>query len=179
MVAVNKHMKLVGVGSTNPVKIQAVRVALGERLPKASVMGVEVASRGSAQPMSDEETKRGVYERAIGILHLTKADVGVGLEGGVFIEVDQVWNTVWCCVIDRTGRTEWANGSRFILPSKLGEQLMKGEEMGLVMETMTGIADIRKKMGMLGVVTDGWVTRESEYRHLVELAMGRLLSEWV
>lgn len=171
-------MKLVGVGSTNPVKIQAVVNAIGKRIGEVRVVGREVASLVSSQPMSDDETQRGARERARGALHFLKADIGVGLEGGVFIENGRVWNTVWCCVIDAKGGEILVNGSRFILPEKLSREILKGKEMGDAMDALTGISEVHKKMGMLGVVTEGWVDRRSEYCHLVELAMGRLLSDW-
>jgi inosine/xanthosine triphosphatase len=171
-------MKMVGVGSTNPVKVMAVEKAIADKLPHVRVVGKEVPSKVSHQPMSDAETKNGAYERAVGVLVKLKADVGVGLEGGVMMKDGQMWNTVWCCLTDRVGRVAWANGLRFILPEKISREILKGREMGPVMDELTGIDGVRRKMGMLGIVTDGWVDREGGYRQLVRLAMGRLLSEW-
>lgn len=169
---------VVGVGSTNKVKVQAVVEALSGKMPTVQVLGCAVSSMVSAQPMSDEETKRGAFERAVGAQKKLRSTWGVGLEGGVFLDQGQVWNTVWCCVVDEQGKTSFANGSRFLLPDKLSRALLKGIEMGDAMDALTGISDVRIKMGMLGVVTDGWVNRESEYCHLVQLTMGRLLSDW-
>lgn len=169
---------VVGVGSTNKVKIEAVVEAFSAKMPTASVLSCAVSSKVSAQPMSDEETKRGAFERAIGAQKKLQSTWGIGLEGGVFVDQGQVWNTVWCCVIDESGRTSFGNGSRFLLPDKLSRALLKGIEMGDAMDMLTGISDVHIKMGMLGIVTDGWVDRESEYCHLVKLTMGRMLSDW-
>ena len=169
---------VIGVGSTNRVKVQAVLNAVLEKMPSVQVLGCDVPSRVSVQPMSDEETKRGAFERALGAQKKLQSTWGVGLEGGVFVELGQVWNTVWCCVVDEKGITSFGNGSRFLLPEKLSKVLLKGKEMGVAMDEFTGISDVHIKMGMLGIVTDGWVTRESEYSQLVKLTMGRMLSEW-
>lgn len=171
-------MMVVGVGSINKVKVQAVIEALSDKMPTVQVLACNVPSMVSAQPMSDEETKRGAFERAIGAQKKLKSTWGVGLEGGVFVDQGQVWNTVWCCVIDEHGKTSFGNGSRFLLPDKLSKALLKGVAMGDAMDELTGISDVHVKMGMLGIVTDGWVNRESEYCHLVQLTMGRMLSDW-
>lgn len=170
--------KQVGVGSLNPVKVAAVIEALSDKMPEIVVKGIAIASNVSEQPMSDEETRNGALERALGALDKLSADVGVGLEGGVNVEDGQVWNTVWCVVVDNKGRKEMVNGVRFVLPEKLSNQILHGKEMGPAMDSLTGVRDVKKKMGMLGIVTDGWVDRKSEYVHLVRLAMGRLLSDW-
>lgn len=173
------NIKRVAVGSTNPVKVRAVVEAIGGRLKGVQVKGVEVASGVSEQPMTDVETKTGALNRARLALEAVGAEIGVGLEGGVFRLKGDVWNTVWCCAISSEGRVELVNGERFILPRVLAEPLLAGEEMGPVMDRLTARKNIRHQEGMLGVVTTGWVTRVSAYTHLTGLALGRLLTdEW-
>ncbi len=169
----------IAVGSTNPVKIDSVKNATEGRLNGVVIEGFEVSSSVSDQPMSDEETKNGAEERAVKVLKLSKADIGVGLEGGVYVEDSRIWNTVWCSVIDKNGRIENVNGLRFMLPKKLEKEILKGEEMGPAMDKLIGSTDIKKKQGAIGVITDGWISREECYRNLVKIALGRLLSkEW-
>lgn len=169
----------IAVGSTNPVKINSVKNAVEGKLSGVVIKGVEVNSGVSDQPMSDKETKNGAEERAVKALRLSKADIGVGLEGGVYVEDGRAWNTVWCCVVDKKDKKECVNGLRFVLPIKIEKEILKGEEMGPAMDSLIGSKDIKKKQGAIGVMTDGWISREEGYRNLVKIALGRLLSkEW-
>ena len=172
------YMKI-AVGSVNPVKIDSVKNAIGDKIKNVVVEGIEVNSSVSDQPMSDEETKNGAEERAVKVLELSRADIGVGLEGGVYVEDSRAWNTVWCCVVDKKGKKEYVNGLKFVLPTKIEREILKGGEMGPVMDKLIGSKDIKKKQGAIGVMTDGWISREECYRNLVKIALGRLLSkEW-
>ena len=76
-------MRLIAVGSTNRVKIGAVREVLRSLAPDARVEGVDVPSGVADQPFGDEETIRGAQARARGALAALAADLGVGIEGGV------------------------------------------------------------------------------------------------
>ena len=75
-------MKIV-VGSTNPVKINSVKRAFSHYYKNVSVIGKEVNSDVSKQPMSAEESYQGAYNRAKKCLNFTQIDFGVGIEGGV------------------------------------------------------------------------------------------------
>lgn len=169
----------ISVGSTNPVKVNSVVNAIGDKLKDIRVKGKGVESGVSEQPMSDEETRGGAIERAKKALIESKADVGVGLEGGVYVEDGRVWNTVWCCVVDKKGNMELVSGLRFVLPEKVGSEILKGGELGPIMDSLVGLKDIKKKQGAIGVMTGGWISREECYINLVKIAFGRLLSkEW-
>jgi inosine/xanthosine triphosphatase len=167
------------VGSTNPVKVNAVINAASETWPKVQVKGFSVESGVSEQPMSDEETKQGAINRAKAILQLAdEAEIqgeilGIGLEGGVFInEQGMMWSTVWAAVIDLENNLRTANGARFKVPTVVAERIEAGEEMGLIMADLLGDDDIKKKQGMIGVITNGFVDRTEEYTSLVKLALG-------
>lgn len=167
----------IAVGSENPVKINSVLHATEDKLSGVVVEGFGVSSSVSDQPMSDEETKNGAGERAVKALEISKADIGVGLEGGVYVEDGRVWNTVWCCVVDKKGKKKYVNGLRFVLPKEIEKEILKGGEMGPAMDFLAGTKDIKKKQGAIGVMTDGWISREESYRNLVKIALGRLLSK--
>ena len=62
------RMQLFVVGSTNPVKIAAVRAVVVRVWPSCVVRGVAAESGVPAQPFGDEETQRGARMRAIGAL---------------------------------------------------------------------------------------------------------------
>jgi non-canonical (house-cleaning) NTP pyrophosphatase len=76
-------IRLVAVGSTNPVKIPAVRAVISRVAPGAKVEGRPVASTVWDQPWGDEETARGARARAIAAHQAFGADLGIGMEGGL------------------------------------------------------------------------------------------------
>jgi inosine/xanthosine triphosphatase len=174
------------VGSHNPVKINSVINASSETWPDVVVEGFDVPSDVPEQPIGDKITKIGAINRAKSVLTegLKKYEsngqifaddevVGVGLEGGVFDDDEgQMWSTVWAVVIDKTGFMEFANGARFKVPDIVSEKIRAGEEMGPTIAKVVGEADIRKKQGMIGIATKGFIDRTEEYQGIVKLALG-------
>ena len=167
------------VGSTNPIKVAAVVQAIGNRLPKTTISGTDVKSGVSEQPMTDAETKRGAKNRAKLALSQSQADIAISFEGGVFQTGVDLWNTIWCCALDKKGKIEFANGGRIKLPEAIVRHILKGQEMGPVMDKLTKRKNIKHQEGMLGIITNNWVTRQSVYANLAQLALGRLLTiDW-
>lgn len=61
-------MLRVAIGSKNPAKVGAVKLAFDTMGIAAEIVGVEVESGVSAQPFSDEETIQGAVQRAKAIM---------------------------------------------------------------------------------------------------------------
>lgn len=169
------------VGSANPVKLNAVRFAVEEHWPNAKIIGYEVESGVSAQPMDDIETQTGSINRAKAALQeglkqypdlSDKEALGVGLEGGVTPWNGDLWSTVWVAVTDSDGALFTANGARMKLPASIAEPIENGGEMGPVVSKLVGVADVRKKQGMIGIVTKNFVNRTVEYGSIAKLAIG-------
>lgn len=174
------------VGSTNPVKINAVSIASAETWPNVLVEGVEVASGVSHQPMNDDETRKGAENRAKAALVAGQKEfsihkslttkhtfLGIGLEGGVFEhENGELWNTVWVCVADTQGDLVCANGERFCLPSVLTHAIRSGKEMGPAMDEIAGTTNIKHQQGMIGIITRNFIDRTEMYAGLAKLALG-------
>jgi len=158
----------VAVGSRNPVKVRAVRRALS-RFFNAEVFGVEVSSGVSPQPMGFEETFRGALNRAKSAY--TQADWGVGIEAGlIYIEPPGNYFDIQICVI-YDGSISTGLGPGFVYPPKVIEEVLEGREVGEVMEELTGIEDIGKKIGAIGYLTTGKVTREEITEQSVLMAL--------
>lgn len=169
---------IIGIGSTNPAKLQAaeqgVRFILQQRgvQTKAEFRGLAVESGVAAQPFSDPETKSGAHNRAQVVLdHDPEIQIACGLEGGVFEDEDnQIWSTVWVCILDRQGQERLVNGMRFILPAEIQAGLRTGKELGDVMDELTQRTNVKHSEGMIGVLTGGAIPRGVEYQNLVRLA---------
>jgi len=165
------------VGSTNPVKLNAVTHAAIENWPDVSVQGFEVESGVSNQPLSDEETRKGAENRAKAVLielqTTNHETIGIGLEGGVFEhENGELWNTVWACVVDQSGHKVCANSERFKLPDSLSSMIRSGKEMGPAMDELIGSTNIKHHQGMIGVITNRFIDRTEMYASIAKLALG-------
>ena len=170
------------VGSTNPVKINAVITAASETYPNVVVKGYSVESGIPEQPVTDEQTRLGAQNRAKNALQagLTELKLkeknkalGIGLEGGVFTnEHDEMWSTVWVVVTDEQGKTWDSNGARFQVPLLIADRIRKGGEMGPIMSDLFQGENIKHNQGMIGVITNNFIDRTEEYVGIAKMALG-------
>ncbi len=167
------------IGSTNPVKVNAVSVAASETWPEVRIEAFEVVSGIPDQPIGDEETRQGAINRARAVLLAGQRQfkptgdyLGVGLEGGVVKLDGEYWSTVWAAVLDPAGYLTESNGARFKVPSLVAKQIEKGGEMGPIMAKLIKEADVRRKQGMIGVITQGFIDRTEEYTGIIKMALG-------
>lgn len=165
------------VGSTNPVKIEAVREAFGKYWPKCEVGGVGVESGVAGQPMSEEETMKGALNRARGALSIG-GEYGVGLEGGVTDVGGELFECAWVAVVDKKGRMGLGGGLYFELPPKVAKEIREGGELGPIMERVMKY-DVKRTNGAIGVLTKDRLDRKSAYVQLVLSALIKFVSpEW-
>ncbi len=161
----------VAVGSTNPVKVEAVERTLARYEP--SVTAVAVDSGVPEQPWSIAETVTGAENRARRALEQTEASYGVGLEGGV-ADLDGVPGltlVMWAAVTDGR-RLERGSGPSLRLPDRVATRLDAGEELGPVMDDLLGTSGVAETEGAAGVLTDGLTDRPSALSHAVACAFG-------
>lgn len=173
---------ILAVGSTNIVKVNAVKMGVAHQWPDAVVRGFETDSGVGPQPRSDHETYVGSRNRAYlalmamekeqGFLQSKEIILGVGLEGGVDETEDGVMSVVWCSVVDQTGNFFSSSGARFILDDEIASRILTGEEMGPIMDSIVKDKDTKKKQGMIGIVTSNFFNRTEEYASIARLTIG-------
>lgn len=168
-------VRLVAVGSTNPVKLAAVRAVLEHVRPEATVVSVEVDSGIAAQPLSDEEMIAGAKARALRAREALDADFGIGLEGGVHHTSWGVLLTGWAAVVDRSDRLGLGSGGRLALPPALAQAIDIGEELGPAMDRLSGLSNTRRGPGAVGILTNGLVARDESFRVAIAYALARFL----
>ena len=166
----------VAVGSTNPVKVSAVRAVLGARYPNLIVESVLAESGVPDQPWGDAETIRGARARAAGALAATGADLGVGIEGGVVEDGDELRTCAWAVVVSRDGREGTGGSLAMPLPPAVARLIRDGEELGHAMDIVTGQHNTKQGAGAVGILTDGMVDRQRAYEVLVAYALAPILS---
>lgn len=171
-----RDVSRVVVGSTNPVKVAAVRAVLARAGWRASVDGMSVASGVHDQPVGDAETIRGAIQRARTVLEETDAELAVGIEGGVVEEVDCMRTCAWAAVVARDGRVGVGGSLAMALPPQVAALVRAGTELGLAMDRVTGAHNTKRGAGAVGILTGGLVDRQRAYEALVTYALAPFLS---
>lgn len=140
--------------TTNPAKIQAILQAFHEIFGEGSchIASVAVESGVPEQPFGSEETRAGARNRVANARRLLpEADFWV--------------------VIENTSQRGEARSATLPLPAVILEKVREGEALGPVMSRYTGIDEIGRKEGAIGVFTAGKLTRASVYHQAVILAL--------
>ena len=149
---------IVRVATSNAMKVDATRKAFAKFFKKIKVVGVEIPSSVSAQPLSFGEIVRGARERARGAFG--DCDYAVGIEAGVF-RVGPVsphpFQITMACVFDGT-REALGAGPFYELPPSLLREILKADR------------------GSVAVVTKGKVTRAQVTRDAVVMALAPFVS---
>lgn len=159
-------MKKVAVGSKNPVKVEAVRLAFQAIWPdeKWIVEGVSVESGISDQPMSDDECISGAGNRARRSIDVLKSDFGVGLEGGIQKIGKHFFVCGWIVVVDQSENEGIGSTIKIIVPEKMIQLIQEGKELGDVCDIIFGGENTKQAEGHFGLMTNNAVTRTSGYR---------------
>lgn len=166
-------MKII-VASKNPVKISAALTGF-EKMFKNIVFeadGFEIDSGVSDQPMGDQETFQGAYNRAFSAKETIKeGDFWVGIEGGNIrhseIEMEAM---AWVVIlgINKIGKARTAG---FFLPQKVIALINEGYELGHADEIVFGLKNTKQNMGSTGLLTNNVINRTDFYVQAVVLAL--------
>lgn len=169
-------MKIV-VGSLNPLKLQAVESILRKVHPGSECVAVKVESGVSHTPLSNNETIDGARRRAREALKISRADWGVGLEGGL-VRIGETWFTsVWCVIWDNSQET-LGGGVHFQLPESVVREIIEeGREMGECMDRLTGLTLTNREMGAEGVLTAGLIDRKTTFENAIIYALAPRISQ--
>lgn len=160
------------VGSINPVKVQAVENVLKEFFD-VEVIPVDVESKVPKQPIG-EETIQGAINRARQALEKTDADLGIGIEAGLFkvpFAKSGYFDQQYCAIIDRSNRVTLGCGPGFEYPEGVIKEVLQGKEIEEAMEKLSGIIKIGEKIGAIGYLSRGYMNRVKLTEQAVLVAM--------
>lgn len=167
---------LVAIGTENPAKVHAIQDTLIQE--PLTFKALEVPSGVSCQPFSDEETRLGAVNRAKAALVEANAELGIGLEGGVYeAENGRMFLCNWGALVDAKGHVWEASGLRIPVPKSVQEQLLKGLELGTIMDRLVEETGVSKREGAVGVFTHHWITRKEMFAHIVKALYGQYVIE--
>ncbi|MBP1915316.1 DUF84 family protein [Lederbergia galactosidilytica] len=163
----------IGVGSRNKAKLKAVETVLQTLENKLDIVAIDAPSDVSSMPFSDEETMKGALNRAEFCVHQHDVDFGVGLEGGVTETPAGLFIINWGALAVKDQATFVAGGARIKLPEEIAKRLRSGEELGPVMDDFCHRENIRHGEGAIGVFTNGMITRDQMFTHIMKLLVGQ------
>ena len=164
------------VGSRNPVKVKAVRRVLTKIYGrgKVRVRGFKVPSGVPRQPLG-RQTVEGAINRARNALNRSGADLGVGIEAGLFpVEgtITGYMDFQWCAIVDRDGWLTLGCGPGFEMPPKVVEGVLRGEgEVGELLGRMFKVERLGETIGAIGLLSHGVLDRVRLTEQAVLMAM--------
>lgn len=167
-------MQKVIIASTNPVKIETVKIGFAKMFPgiNYAFSGISVPSGVSDQPLSEEETLKGATNRAKNAMkQVPAADYWVGVEGGLKRENGEAQAFAWIVVIHKGGRTGKGKTASFFLPKKIIDLLDQGKELGEADDIVFKRTNSKQSNGAVGILTNDVLTRTSFYEHGIILAL--------
>jgi inosine/xanthosine triphosphatase len=168
----------IAVGSINPVKISATENIFSKIYGKVEVVGLEVDSGVSEQPIGIDETIKGAINRAKKVYN-DDFDFSVGVESGLMKTPHSISGYIdlqWCAIFDGHKVTLGVS-SGFEYPPCVIENVLKGKEVGDVMDKVTGINDLGEKMGAVSYLSRGMLDRTQNTEQCILMAMIPRLNE--
>ena len=166
----------IAVGSTNPVKVAAVRNMVEQVWPECEVVGVSVPSGVSDMPMSDDECIDGAKNRARAARETAGADLGFGLEGGCAETADGLMLVSWVVADHVDGRVGLGGSARIPLPEMIANRVRAGEELGPVMDDIVQETDTKHRSGAAGILTAELFGRTAMFESAVAYALSKFVA---
>ena len=168
----------INVGSTNPIKIEAVREAFQHYFNELEIKGIGVDSKVSAQPKTLEEITTGAKNRAINSFHNCK--YSIGLEAGIY----KVPNTLSgycdsCCCMIYDGKEIIGIGfsPAFEHPKQVIYKIFKeNKEVGEIFDDLIKESNTKQKTGAVGILSRRIFSRKEFIRVSVMMALFPLIN---
>ena len=158
----------VAVGSTNRVKVEAVREVMESIYGSVRVYAVDAKSGVPDQPF-ESETHRGAVNRAKEALG--DRDLSVGIEAGVFELYGELMDIQHCAIIDQEGRITVGMGSGFAYPKEIADLVRGGLTVGQAVDRIYDKNAVGHSEGAIGLLSKGIMDRKELTKQSVLAAM--------
>ena len=172
------RIERIALGSDRAAKIMALRASIARVAEvdsgwrEANVVARAIVTDAPAMPLTDWELMSGARQRALAVRKILieqnlEADLYVGLEGGFHsISVDGEWHTFlrgWAFVTDGK-RGSFGMSPSIGVPDFIVQDVIGGKrELGIVIDEVAGIRDVRSKQGAWGVLSRDLLTRAMSF----------------
>lgn len=172
-------MKII-VASKNPVKQRATNNVLQNIYDELVVESVDVDSGVPDQPIGLQQTVDGAINRAKNA-YSDSYDLSVGIESGFLKTPHSITGYLdlqWCAIYDGD-RITLGVSAGFEYPPLVVEEVLKGKEVGEVMDKVTGVDKLGQKKGAVSHLTHGMLDRTGNTEQCVLMAMIPRMNEGV
>lgn len=173
-----KGIERIALGSDRAAKIMSVRAAIARvaeidpQWRETKVIPRTVKTEAPAMPLTDWELMSGARQRALIVREILmeqklEADLYVGLEGGFHsISLEGEWRTFlrgWAFVTDGE-RSSFGMSPSIEVPDAIVKDVIQGKrELGIVIDDVAGVRDVRSKQGAWGVLSRDLLTRSMSF----------------
>lgn len=169
----------INIGSTNPVKIQAVKEAFSEFsefFGNIEIHSIKVESGVSEQPTSLKEIIKGAKNRAVRCFK--NCNYSIGLEAGVFPVSETLtgYLNVNCCIVYNGKICGFGFSPGFEYPPYAIEEVKKGRNIEEIFDEMFNQEKTGQKQGAIGILTKGKFNRLQHMKYEVMMALLPLLN---
>ena len=163
------------------VRASVARIAaIDSTWANAQVVARPVTTSTPAMPLTDWQLMEGARDRALAVRDSLQskrmdADIYVGLEGGFHsISVNHEWHWFlrgWAYATDGTTGAFGATPS-ISVPGGIVKSVVEGnQELGIVIDQVAGMRDVRSRQGAWGILSRDLVTRSDSFELALIAAM--------
>jgi inosine/xanthosine triphosphatase len=165
-------MITVAVGSNNPAKLNAVEQAFKAafQVEQVRLHGLVVESGVEAQPWGDARIREGARTRAAKALQVFSEAYAVGIESGVELIDDTLYDFTWVAIQKGT-EVGYARSVAFPLPAIVHEHLKTGIELTEAMHRCFGIREAGANGGAIGHFTNSVIPRRMQIQPAIQCAL--------
>ena len=172
------RVERIALGSDRASKIMALRASIARVAEidsawrDANVVARSVKTDAPGMPLTDWELMSGARQRALAVRKILveqdlEADLYVGLEGGFHsISVEGEWHTFlrgWAFVTDGE-RGSFGMSPSIEVPTEIVKNVIEGKrELGLVIDEVAGMRDVRSRQGAWGLLSRDLLTRSMSF----------------
>lgn len=152
----------------------------------AHVVARQVATNAPAMPLTDWQLMQGARERAYAVRDSLRnrrleADIYVGLEGGFHsISIEGEWHTFlrgWAFATDGD-RSAFGATPSISVPDSIVKRVVDGrQELGVVIDQVAGLRDVRSRQGAWGILSRDLVTRSMSFEVALVAAFAPFYNE--
>ncbi len=183
---------IIFVGSTNPVKINAVKQVFSIIFPNKNitVKSLDVSSEVSNQPIELDNVVKGAVKRAQNALEKAKKIFptyfenenkdeeifSIGIEAGLVsipFTISGYLDYQFCAIVDKTGKISIGSNSGWEYPSEVINSIIKNRDLEIadIMAKISGDDEIKHRGGAIGYYSKGKLKREELTRQGIFMAL--------
>ncbi|HDN82858.1 MAG TPA: inosine/xanthosine triphosphatase [Candidatus Altiarchaeales archaeon] len=168
----------VGIGSTNPVKVNACKevflemkeLLFGREKVKLEFLSAKAESGVGNQPI-DMAVLIGAINRARFMKKNYGCEFAVGIEGGIIRFDEHYYITECVAIINQEGKESTSFSGLFPCPRHIAEMALNGISLEEAMKEIYGLEKIGKKEGAIGFFTKGKIKRKDFDKHGLYMAL--------